>query len=159
MNIMRVIRMTAKRSIIGLSANWSSLWMELKRPAELLQPVVAAVLALLLAVGPVLAQDPAQQQPAPPQEHKPLPTPQSPAQEVYTAKPATPPIPVSLGVSKYNYSKAPRAFPNLIAPYRSIHIPEPVIINSPRIDQLIHDNKLELTLQDAVELALENSMD
>ena len=31
--------------------------------------------------------------------------------------------------------------------------------NSPRIDQLIHDGKLEITLQDAVELALENSLD
>ncbi len=34
-----------------------------------------------------------------------------------------------------------------------------MLTNSPRIDQLIHDNKLEITLQDAVELALENSMD
>jgi len=34
-----------------------------------------------------------------------------------------------------------------------------VLTNSPRIDQLIHDGKLQLTLQDAVELALENSMD
>src|SRR5262249_46766937 len=31
--------------------------------------------------------------------------------------------------------------------------------NSPRIDQLVHDGKLELSLQDAVELALENSLD
>jgi outer membrane protein TolC len=38
-------------------------------------------------------------------------------------------------------------------------VPEPVLTNSPRIDQLVHDAKLELTLQDAVELALENSMD
>jgi outer membrane protein len=34
-----------------------------------------------------------------------------------------------------------------------------MLINSPRLDQLVHDGKLELTLQDAVELALENSMD
>ena len=34
-----------------------------------------------------------------------------------------------------------------------------MLTNSPRIDQLIHDGKLQLTLQDAVELALENSMD
>src|SRR5262249_26554917 len=73
--------------------------------------------------------------------------------------PKNPPIPVSLGVSKYHYRRAPNGFPNLIAPYRPIRIPEPILVNSPRIDQLIHDNKLELTLQDAVELALENSMD
>jgi outer membrane protein TolC len=34
-----------------------------------------------------------------------------------------------------------------------------VLTNSPRVEQLIHDGKLEITLQDAVELALENSMD
>jgi outer membrane protein len=34
-----------------------------------------------------------------------------------------------------------------------------VLTNSPRLDQLIHDGKLELSLQDAVELALENSLD
>jgi outer membrane protein TolC len=34
-----------------------------------------------------------------------------------------------------------------------------MLVNSPRLDQLIHDGKLELSLQDAVELALENSMD
>jgi outer membrane protein TolC len=34
-----------------------------------------------------------------------------------------------------------------------------VLTNSPRIDQLIRDGKLEISLQDAVELALENSLD
>ena len=33
------------------------------------------------------------------------------------------------------------------------------MVNSPRVDQLIHDGKLQITLQDAVELALENSLD
>ncbi len=66
---------------------------------------------------------------------------------------------MSLGVSKYNYRHAPRPFPNLFAPYSPIQIPEFGTANSPRIDQLIHDGKLEITLQDAVELALQNSMD
>src|SRR6267142_1998407 len=123
------------------------------------RPTLAAFLAVLIAGGPVWAQDPPQQQPAPAPERPGLPTPQTPAQEVYTAPPKNPPIPVSLGSSKYHYTRAPKAFPNLIAPYRSIRIPEPVLTNSPRVDQLIRDGKLELTLQDAVELALENSMD
>ena len=123
------------------------------------RPTLAAFLAVLVAGGPVWAQDPPQQQPAPAPERPGLPTPQTPAQEVYTAPPKNPPIPVSLGSSKYHYTRAPKAFPNLIAPYRSIRIPEPVLTNSPRVDQLIRDGKLELTLQDAVELALENSMD
>src|SRR5882762_3762671 len=123
------------------------------------RPTLAAFLAVLVAGGPVWAQDPPQQQPAPAPERPGLPTPQTPAQEVYTAPPKNPPIPVSLGSSKYHYTRAPKAFPNLIAPYRSIRIPEPLLTNSPRVDQLIRDGKLELTLQDAVELALENSMD
>jgi outer membrane protein TolC len=125
-----------------------------------IRPLLATFLAALLAGGPVFAQDqPQQPQPAPTPEKPGLPTPQTPAQNVYTAAPTNPPIPVSLGVSKYNYRRAPKPLPNLFAPYRPIRIPEPVLTNSPRVDQLIHDGKLELTLQDAVELALENSMD
>jgi len=47
----------------------------------------------------------------------------------------------------------------LLNPYRQVSIPEFGTSNSPRVDQLIHDGKLEITLQDAVELALENSLD
>jgi outer membrane protein len=156
---MRAKRMTAERSMIWVSAKRLACRVTLERLAAFVRPVVAGGLALTLACGPAFAQDPQQQQPTPPSEQKPLPTPQSPAQGAYAPAPTNPPIPVSLGVSQYNYSKAPHGFPNLIAPYRPIRVPEPVLINSPRIDQLIHDNKLELTLQDAVELALENSMD
>src|SRR5260370_28616915 len=74
-------------------------------------------------------------------------------------KPATPIVPVSLGSAKYNYPRAPRPFPNLFAPYSPIKIEAPILTNSPRVDQLIHDGKLELSMQEAVELALENSMD
>jgi outer membrane protein len=108
------------------------------------RPLLAAALAVTLVGGPAspaFAQDaPQNPQAAPPK----------------TAAPITP---VSLGVSKYNFSRAPRAFPNIIAPYSPIHIDAPGLSNSPRVDQLIHDGKLELTLQQAVELALENSMD
>jgi len=115
--------------------------------------LMAAILASLLALGPAspaLAQEPSQQAPAL----------QAPA-PVRTSNPTplAPAIPVSLGLSKYHFNHAPRPFPNLIDPYRPIHIDEPGLTNSPRIDQLIHDGKLEITLQDAVELALENSLD
>jgi outer membrane protein len=157
---MKANGMTAERS-----TNWARAARRALRnagtvSAALMRPTLAAFLAVLLVAGPVLAQDqPQQQQPAPAPQKPGLPTPQTPAQDAYTPAPTNPPIPVSLGISKYNYRHAPKAFPNLIAPYRSIRIPEPVLTNSPRVDQLIHDGKLELTLQDAVELALENSMD
>ncbi len=68
-------------------------------------------------------------------------------------------MPVSLGSAKYNYTRTPRPFPNLLAPYSPIKIAPANLTNSPRVDQLIHDGKLELSMQEAVELALENSMD
>ncbi len=108
------------------------------------RPLLAVVLAVTLVGGPIspaFAQQPQQNPPAP------------------AAKAASEPVPVSLGSAKYNFTHAPRPFPNLFAPYRPIHMDAPVITNSPRIEQLIHDGKLELSLQDAVELALENSVD
>ncbi|MGH9676054.1 MAG: hypothetical protein ACRD36_03045, partial [Candidatus Acidiferrum sp.] len=113
--------------------------------------LMAAILSEMLALGPALpvfAQEPT---PSPSQEP-------GPAKTAATAPPSAP-IPVSLGVAKYHFTRAPRPFPNLIDPYRPIHVDHLGLTNSPRIDQLIHDGKLELTLQDAVELALENSMD
>ena len=156
---MNVKWMTAKRSTMWASASRAALWTAVKCAAQLTRPMLAAFLAVVLAGGPVWAQDQQPQQPAPAPEKPGLPASQTPGPGAYKAGPTNPPIPVSLGVSKYNYTRAPRPFPNFIAPYRSIRVPEPVITNSPRIDQLIHDGKLELTLQDAVELALENSMD
>jgi outer membrane protein len=156
---MNVKRMTAGRSRIWASGLGAALRGTAKCSGEFARAALAAVLAVFLAAGRVWAQDPG----APPQQAEPqragLPTPQTPAQQVYTPAQTTAPIPVSLGVSKYHYTTAPRGFPNLIAPYRPIQVPEPLLTNSPRVDQLIHDGKLELTLQDAVELALENSMD
>jgi outer membrane protein len=108
------------------------------------RPLLAAVLAVTLVGGPIF---PAFGQDAP-QNPQPAPAPAAP-----TA------VPVSLGLAKYNYTVAPRAFPNIINPYRSINIGQPGLTNSPRIDQLIYDAKLKLTLQEAVELAMENSMD
>ena len=108
------------------------------------RPLLAAILTATLVVGPVspaFAQDAPQTPPAAP------------------AKPATLVEPVSLGSAKYNYTLAPKPFPNLFAPYSPIKIANPVLTNSPRIDQLIHDGKLELSMQEAVELTLENSMD
>ena len=149
--------MTAKRSMFWARAVQRALRKAARGSGVATRPILAALLAVLLAWGPVWAQDQQpQQQPAPAPEKPGLP---AAAQGAYTPTPTNPPIPVSLGVSKYTYTRAPRGFPNLFAPYRPIRIPEPVLTNSPRLEQLIHEGKLELTLQDAVELALENSMD
>jgi outer membrane protein TolC len=44
-------------------------------------------------------------------------------------------------------------------PYMPDLVPEPVLANSPRIDQLMRDGKLYLSLRDAIDLALENNLD
>jgi outer membrane protein TolC len=45
------------------------------------------------------------------------------------------------------------------APYTPSTVPEPDLSNSPRLDQLIRDGKLYLSLRDAIALALENNLD
>jgi outer membrane protein TolC len=48
---------------------------------------------------------------------------------------------------------------NPLSPYAADYVPEPVLANSPRLDRLIRDGKLYLSLKDAIDLALENNLD
>jgi len=126
---------------------------------RLRRTLVAAYLAGALAAGsvsPVFAQSPAQnpaQSPAQTPVQNPTVNP-APAPQVPPIAPVS-----SLGLAKHDFSRGPSAFPDLFRPYRPIGLEPPVLANSPRIEQLIHDGKLSLTLQDAIELALENSLD
>jgi len=123
----------------------------MKKPFS--RQLLAAVLVGILAsvpVTPVFAQEPA----TPAQNPPPVPP---PAQSATPAKQGG--IPVSLGVAKHDYSVAPSAFPNIINPYRMQVVEPGVLTNSPRVEQLIHEGKMPLTLQDAIALAMENSMD
>ncbi len=43
--------------------------------------------------------------------------------------------------------------------YRADSVPEPTLTNSPRLDQLIRDGKLYISLKDALSLAIENNLD
>jgi outer membrane protein len=181
---MSPLRLTAEPSSRGVSAKRPATRQRaaaksiFRYSRQATRALTAALLAAALGGGtgaPAFAQDPGQSPPpSQQQQHPELPTPQSPEQNrpnqdpnaptqqpqpVYGPGPANPPIPVSLGVSKYNYDHPPSPFPNLFAPYRGIEIPEFNTSNKPRVDQLIHNGKLEITLQDAVELALENNMD
>src|SRR6266852_377476 len=108
------------------------------------RPLLAAILAGILAgapISPLLAQEPATA--APPATHP----------------PAQGGVPISLGVSKYNYTHSPSMFPNLFKPYSAQFVEPGVLTNSPRLEQLMRDGKLSLSLQDAIALSLENSMD
>jgi|HubBroStandDraft_6_1064221.scaffolds.fasta_scaffold61884_3 outer membrane protein len=57
-----------------------------------------------------------------------------------------------------DYSRGRAAFPNIFAPYAPQNIPQPMLTNSTRMDQLIQDGKLMLSLEDAISLALENNL-
>ncbi|HYA63306.1 MAG TPA: TolC family protein [Candidatus Sulfotelmatobacter sp.] len=107
-----------------------------------LRPLLAALLIGVTAgtpVPPILAQEPTSTAP--------------------TQPPAKGAVPISLGVTKFDYTRPPSAFPRIWTPYEMGRVAPGVLANSPRLEQLIHDGKMELSLQDAIALALENSMD
>jgi outer membrane protein len=58
-----------------------------------------------------------------------------------------------------DYAKPVAHFPNPIGPYTARHLPPPNLANTARIDSLMHDGKLYLSLNDAIALALENNLD
>ncbi|HEY6465420.1 MAG TPA: hypothetical protein VIY69_05470, partial [Candidatus Acidoferrales bacterium] len=74
------------------------------------------------------------------------------------AAPETPAPPMKLSLAP-DYSHGRSWFPNIAAPYIPRHILLPPMTNSPRLQQLIQNGKLNITLQDAVALALENNLD
>jgi outer membrane protein len=61
------------------------------------------------------------------------------------------------GVTTYDYSRT-HAFPNILAPYLPEPVPEPSLSNSQLMHQLTRSGKLELSIDDAIALALENNL-
>lgn len=58
-----------------------------------------------------------------------------------------------------DYTKGSSLLHNPIAQYKAKHVPEPNLSNSPRVDQLMHDGRIMLSMSDAIALALENNLD
>jgi outer membrane protein len=58
-----------------------------------------------------------------------------------------------------NYAKPVSHFPNPIGPYTPRHVAAPNLANTARMDSLMHDGKLYLSLNDAIALTLENNLD
>lgn len=111
---------------------------------RLIRVVVVLYLVGSLAIGvPTFAQGPAPQQISP----------QTPA----AAKPNAA-IPYTSFLLRRDYSKGKRTLPNIFAAYTGQNIPQPDLINSPNVYSLIQDGKLNLSLQDAIALALENDL-
>src|SRR5690348_13152310 len=87
-------------------------------------------LAGTLALG-CWAQDPSQSTP---------PAPSAAAQ----------PAPQAQQFQLQDYSKARSHFPNPIAPYTSQHVSPPNLSNTPRIEQLLQEGKLMISIDDAI---------
>jgi outer membrane protein TolC len=66
---------------------------------------------------------------------------------------ATPPVHLK------DYSVPRSAFPRVLQPYMPEEVAAPILGNSARIDSLMKDGKIYLSIDDAVALALENNLD
>ncbi len=110
--------------------------------------MMAMTLAGLTAVAPVLANAQAQ---APGQP--------TAAPQAQPAAPA-PILPKSLSTNLgRDFTRVNPMFPNPLGPYKRTTIPPPQFTNSPRVQQRIQNGRLVISLQDAIELALENNTD
>ena len=82
--------------------------------------------------------------------------PPAPSSQTPASQPAAP-APTSFHFS--DYTKPRGHFPNPIAPYTPREVPTPNLSNTSRIQQLMQNGKLMLSLDDAIALALENNLD
>jgi len=109
--------------------------------------IVALYLGASLAVGmPAFAQAPAQQQQT-----------QAPSQASALSQQPSDSYTALLG--RQDYSRNKRTFPDIFSAYTPRFVPQPNLVNSPKIYDLIQNGQLQLSLQDAVSLALENDLD
>ncbi len=72
------------------------------------------------------------------------------------------PVPARTSQQQFSlkdYSKPQSAFPDVLAPYRAQDVDPPKLSNTTRIEQLMQNGKLMLSMDDAIALALENNLD
>src|SRR5216684_5412542 len=112
--------------------------MQFARLASTVRLAAAAVLFVTCLLGTLTVASWAQEPPA-------APVPQT--------------TPITRPVPELNYSKPASHFPNPIAPYMPRHLAPPSLANTARIDSLLRDGRLYLSLNDAIALALENNLD
>src|SRR5436309_2242467 len=119
----------------------------------------ASIGLLLMSVStqPVLAQQ---------QANPPAPATTQTVTNNSTGQPALPQAPepkatepLYLRDTGHDYTKPKSHFKNPIAPYTATNVPLPQTGNSPRLDTLLREGKIYLSLSDAVALALENNYD
>lgn len=108
--------------------------------------VVGALTFALAGNFPLRAQQAQQQQPPP-------------EAKLQTAPQQPPPAKTVLFQPGVDLDSGQSAFPNIFAPYTPLRIDRPVLENTPRVENLIKEGQMILTLEDAISLALENNLD
>jgi len=73
--------------------------------------------------------------------------------------PAAPQPEQARAVHLTDYSQPRSAFPHILQPYLPRELAQPSFANSSRIDSLMRDGKIYLSIDDAIALALENNLD
>ncbi len=124
-------------------------------------PILALFLCCVLVGAQAQTQAPADSTQAPtPNPQTPAPTTPSPAQmpNAPTPQPSSTAAPAQFSIRTPARLAIPHSN-NPLAAYMPSTVPAPDLRNSPRIDHLIRDGKLYLSLQDAIALALENNLD
>jgi outer membrane protein len=118
-------------------------------PLNCLRPLklLPASFALLLTIASAALQA---QQPA---------APSSQSTPVQASTPATPLPVASESIHMKDYSRPNSSFPNLLHPYQVQDLPQANLGNTARMDSLMRDGKIYLSIDDAVALALENNLD
>ena len=84
---------------------------------------------------------------------------QPPATPASQTTPAAPQPAQAPPVHLKDYSNPRSAFPHLLQPYTPQGVAQPNLGNSARIDALMRDGKIYLSIDDAIALALENNLD
>lgn len=111
---------------------------------------LALIMCLLLAM-PMLAQQGGDAKP-----QQPVQNPSAQTGAPSTSVPEIKPLPSPTNV---DYSKPAPFFPNPLKIYTPRFVPPPTFTNSPRIEELLQNGKIMLSLNDAIGLALADNLD
>ncbi|MGA8111431.1 MAG: TolC family protein [Acidobacteriaceae bacterium] len=130
-----------------------------------LQQRFTAAFLLAWMISPAFAQTQQQTPPPPPTQTVPPVNPVAPSPVTEPPKP-TPTLAQQAQQEQQLGIAPPQAFHvemphshNPLAPYKPSTAPELNLHNSPRLENLIRDGKLYISLQDAIALAIENNLD
>jgi len=115
----------------------------------------AAFLAMAMVFSPLSASAQSQstsQEQAPQQQTQPAAAPVAPSPTISGDQ-------VKMHLFDHDYTNGPASLPNIFKPYMQIQVPVETMENVRSVDQMIRDGKLVMSLQDAVQLALQNNLD